>query len=123
MKAAIWLNETSSGARHNVTFQRIYGQASSANRIALATSVESPRVNISEDSLKTWLANQSEGDLYRLETEALEREFGSELERSIIVDGRSRNVPVLSAGRIRQEYIRRYGHSRAAEELKTANAG
>ena len=24
VKAAIWLNETSSGARHNVTFQRIY---------------------------------------------------------------------------------------------------
>jgi hypothetical protein len=58
--------------------------------------------------LKVWLADRAEAELERLEGEALQQSFGSELERTIIAEERAKGVTVRSARRIRQEYIRRY---------------
>lgn len=85
------------------------------NRCRTDASAEQPRVSVLEDGLKSWLSLRSESELYRLETEGLESQFGRELERAIIVDERSRRVPVLSGGRIRQEYVRRYAEVRSLE--------
>ncbi len=60
------------------------------------------------DGLKAWLALQSEKDLFQRESEALNSGFGSELERRIVAEERSKNVPILSAGRIRQQYVHRF---------------
>lgn len=61
-----------------------------------------------EDTLKTWLACQTEVGLFQKETDALGMGFGSELERRLIVEERAKKTPVLSSGRIRQQYVRRF---------------
>jgi hypothetical protein len=91
-------------------------QRSTKSRICSDALAESLRVSVLEDSLKTWLSLQSEAELYRLETEALEDQFGRELERTIIVDERSKKIPMLSAGRTRQEYVRRYMETRIPKD-------
>lgn len=98
------------------------GQGSVANRIGSNVSAEQPRVAVLEDSLKTWLLLHSETELIGYETEALNCEFGSELERIIVADERSKQTPLLSGGRIRQEYVRRYCEARG-EPNKLVNAG
>lgn len=70
----------------------------------------------STDTLKLWLALQTEEELLAHESAALACGFGSDLERTIVADDRAKNMPVLSGGRIRQEYLRRY-----AEELQTSS--
>lgn len=61
-----------------------------------------------EDGLKTWLCSQSESELVMQEAQALESGFGSELERKIVADERSKNISIMTGGRIRQEFIRRF---------------
>jgi hypothetical protein len=65
------------------------------------------------DSLKGWLAGQAESDLQLLEEEALAIAFGSDLERSIVLQEREQGIPALRGGRIRQEYLRRFGEHAA----------
>jgi hypothetical protein len=72
------------------------------------------------DSLKNWLALQTEADLQRLEHDALASAFGSELERSIIVNEREEGIAVRTGGRIRQEYVRRFVESGTALALRQA---
>jgi plasmid replication initiation protein len=98
---------------------RLRKQSTDKNRRYANTLVEQPPVEVREDSLKTWLSQHSEGDLHRWETEALENSFGSELERTIIVKEREKNVSVLNGGRIRQEFMRRY---KTVINLKDANS-
>ena len=101
--------------RQRIAVKQVRIQDSLTSRAAL---VERKAVAILEDSLKRWIANQSEVDLYRQETVALENGFGSELERSIIAKERDENVAVLSGGRVRQEYVRRYVENLSAADRK-----
>ncbi|MDX1964977.1 MAG: plasmid replication initiator TrfA [Pirellulales bacterium] len=71
------------------------------------------------DRLKTWIKEQCEADLWRYETDALASAFGSELERSIVTKEREQGLPVLSGGRTRLEYVRRY-YERQVETLPSA---
>lgn len=87
------------------------------------TLAEQQRGTLLSDSLKTWLSLQPPPELDRLETEALESSFGSELERTIITEERSKNVPVFGGGRIRQEYVRRYSENQAVLDRKVMSAG
>jgi hypothetical protein len=75
------------------------------------------------DELKTWLSLKEEPDLRRWEDDALNVGFGSELERRIIAEERARNIPILSSGRIRQEYVRRYSETSLLAGYKLASAG
>lgn len=134
-RAANWLIEcgylakfwyTGKGRNIEVFFQKriatVAAQGSVVGRIGLSSSVQPQLVSEPDDSLKTWIADYSESDLYRLETEALERAFGSELERTIVESEREQNVAVHKGGRIRQEYIRRYGKTAAASQRKAVGA-
>jgi hypothetical protein len=72
------------------------------------------------DSLRQWIGSQEEQHLQECEVEALAVEFGRELERKLILDERSRGIPVRQAGRIRQEYLRRFVGSKSVEASKRA---
>lgn len=136
-RAANWLIEcgylqkfwyTGKGRNIEVLFQkqtmaiRARGRGSGSNRIDLDAPAQISQVGVYEDSLKLWLSHQSEADLYRLETQALEVLFGRELERTIIANERSKQIPILSGGRIRQEYVRRYLEVRGVGEGKLVKA-
>ena len=72
---------------------------------------ESDRIVVSVDevdSLKQWLACQHDEELARWEAEALERGFGSEFERSVVVEERSKRISIRRTRRIRQEFVRRF---------------
>lgn len=98
------------------------GKDSAMNHTGTGVVAVQSRVAILEDSLKTWLSFQSEAELYRLETEALESQFGHELERTLIADERGDGIPVLSGGRTRQEFVRRYSENQATLDRKMLNA-
>lgn len=88
-------------------------QVAFRKRVALRVDPQAETVRVlplstAPDSLKGWLASQTELDLQRLENEALTIAFGSELERSIVIQERERGTPLLRGGRIRQEYLRRF---------------
>lgn len=91
-------------------------QNSLISRASVRAHTEHGRVAVMEDNLKTWLSQQSEENLQRLEAEALESRFGHELERTIAADERSKDIPLLSGGRIRQEYVRRYVEAKATPQ-------
>jgi hypothetical protein len=61
-----------------------------------------------EDILKQWIVSSREEDLEVLEIEALEVEFGTPFERGMVLSERQKGIPILSAGRTRLEYVRRY---------------
>lgn len=82
-------------------------------RQATGQDLIDPRPEASEDALKIWLRERSEAGLAALEAEAIREGFGSELERRIVVAERARGVAIGQAGRIRQEYVRRYSELRA----------
>ena len=63
------------------------------------------------DTLKRWLASQTEAELRALESAALESGFGSEFEREVVNQERTAGVPILRSRRIRQEYVRRFMES------------
>jgi len=93
-------------------------QVAFRKRVALrvdrqAETIRALPLSTAPDSLKGWLASQKELDLQRLEDEALEIAFGSELERSIVIQERERGTPLLRGGRIRQEYLRRFAEHTA----------
>lgn len=90
---------------------------------AVGTPAETSTPQSSEDGLKAWLSLQGEEDLCRLETGALEKGFGSELERAIVAGERSQNIPVTQGGRIRQMYIRKYCEAQEAGDREAALAG
>jgi hypothetical protein len=93
----------------------VQSRAQERTRVALPTLGQPQGVPLLEDGLKAWITIQCEEDLYRLETEALQTAFGSELERDIVVEERAKNVPIFSARRICQEYVRRYSETQAAK--------
>lgn len=78
--------------------------------VAVAKQPSAPSIIVPEtsDTLKRWLSSQTEAELWSLESAALESGFGSELERTIVVAERAKEVALLAGGRIRQEYVRRY---------------
>jgi len=93
-------------------------QVAFRKRVALrvdrqAETIRALPLSTAPDSLKGWLASQKELDLQRLEDEALAIAFGSELERSIVIQERERGTPLLRGGRIRQEYLRRFAEHTA----------
>ena len=95
-----------------VYFRRV-GKAeriSARPRVALPQTVGATRTEepAAVDSLKLWLAEQRADDLAAAEERCIASRFGSELERSIVQDEKSRGVAVLHGGRIRQEYLRRF---------------
>jgi hypothetical protein len=69
------------------------------------------------DGLKLWLSMQREDELISAESEALEQEFGSDFERTIVQDERASGIPVLEGRLIRKEYIRRYFESQPSAKL------
>jgi hypothetical protein len=77
-------------------------------RLAPRKAIEPASPIVIEDSLKAWLTSRADEELERLESEALQQLFGSELERTIIAEERAAGVPVRNARRIRQEYVRRF---------------
>lgn len=80
-----------------------------------------PGTTVAEDALKAWLTERSQAELIELEAAAIREGFGSELERRIVVAERARGVAIGQAGRIRQEYVRRYSdHGAAPTELPVA---
>ena len=83
-----------------------------------STKDTAERANASVDSLGLWIVTQREEDLARQEAQALVNGFGSELERKIVLAERSKAIPVLKAGRIRQEYVRRFLESESAPNRK-----
>jgi hypothetical protein len=136
-RAAKWLIEcgylrdlwyTGRGRNTKVHFQKLGAQKvgadrASAGRRGTTVALMQPEVvPLSEDSLKVWLSFQSDADLSRLEIAALENGFGSDLERAIIVEEQSQNIPAISGRRIRLEYLRRYQETYLAIDQKTAAA-
>lgn len=89
-------------------------------RVASVVSVDIPRLGAAEDSLKTWLASQSDAELSRLEGDALQQLFGSELERVVVADERAKGAPLRASRRIRQEYVRRYSEELHRSSGKSA---
>lgn len=51
---------------------------------------------------------QSDEVLSMRESEALESDFGSELQRKIVLEERQKGIRVRDGGRIRQEYVHRF---------------
>jgi hypothetical protein len=109
--------------RKRVASVQIRSQSPIGSRLALDSPAKLPHAIASEDTLKTWLASQSEAQLHRLETDALESLFGSELERTIVSGERSKNTSVLAGRRIRQEFVRRYFESQTELARKAAISG
>ena len=72
------------------------------------------------DTLKEWLASRTESELDAAESAALESRFGSELERTIVVAERAREIAILAGGRIRQEYVRRYAERQTLAKRNVA---
>lgn len=72
------------------------------------------------DSLKLWLLEQREDDLFSAEEEALAMQFGSELERTIIKQERTKGIRVMDGGLIRREYVRRFITAREAKLWSSA---
>lgn len=60
------------------------------------------------DGLRSWLADQNEDDLFEAESRALEEEFGSEFERTIVANERAAGISVREGRLTRKEYLRRY---------------
>jgi len=77
-----------------------------------STRTERDDSPIVPNQLQTWFVGQGERELFIQETSAIEAGFGSELERKIIADERSKEKPILGSGRIRQEYVRRFVESK-----------
>ncbi|TWU21415.1 Replication initiator protein A [Bythopirellula polymerisocia] len=65
-------------------------------------------IESTNDQFKSWLASQQEDELFAGETRALESGFGSDFERRIVQEERSKGTPLLQSRRIRQEYVRRF---------------
>lgn len=86
-------------------------------------TVEVRPVNQEVDELRLWLASQNGAELLERESEALNLNFGHDLERRIITDERLQNISVLAGGRVRQEYVKRYIETHASLPRKLANAG
>ena len=74
------------------------------------------------DKLKIWLASQTEAKLFAQESAALERGFGSELERRIVAEKRLQHCPILASGPIRQQYVQRFSEQQVARTSKTRGA-
>lgn len=109
--------------RQRVVTAADQGRKASGRSVAVGKAASAPMPQCSEDSLKAWLLLQSEAELFQLETEALERGFGSELERAIVAEKRSQNISVAQGGRIRQMYVRNYWESQATGNQKATLAG
>ena len=71
--------------------------------------------------MKAWLASRADEELERLESEALQQSFGSELERMIIAQEYAAGVTIRKARRIRQEYLRRYAERLLSNRDKAAS--
>ena len=118
-RAASWLIEcgylekvwyTGAGRNIDACFRKCVAMRRNPaeNRSLKGGSLSPSRRVEAVDSLKAWLADQSESDLDSWETAALTSAFGSDVERSFAINEREQGTPVLKGGRIRQEYIRRY---------------
>lgn len=97
----------------------VYFREKSVAAVAKKAFSPPPILPEAGDTLKQWLSPQPEADLLALESAALESGFGSELERTIVVAERSKEVALLAGGRIRQEYVRRYAEQRVAAAKNT----
>jgi hypothetical protein len=75
------------------------------------------------DTLKVWLGSQREEDFAKHEAEALAAGFGSELERTIVLEEKAKGVSMNCSGRIRQEYVRRFMACDAKQDRKMATSG
>lgn len=76
-------------------------------RVAMA-AVTPLDAALESDELKHWLRMQTEQKLSAAESQAMEQQFGSELERRLIHSERVKGRPILTSGRIRLEFVRRY---------------
>ncbi|QDT71299.1 Replication initiator protein A [Lacipirellula limnantheis] len=126
-RAAAWLVEC--GCLHDYRYATersvdvVYFREKSVADVAKKPSA--PPIALPEtcDTLKQWLVSQTEGELWSLESVALEAGFGSELERTIVVAERAKEVPLLAGRRIRQEYVRRYAERQRLAQRNAAGAG
>ena len=64
---------------------------------------------------------QREDEVFTAESEALEQEYGSEFERTIVQDERASGIPVLEGRLIRKEYVRRYLESQPSAKLAASS--
>lgn len=70
------------------------------------------------DALRSWLADQNENGLFDAESRALEEEFGSEFERTIVANERAAGISVREGRLTRKEYVRRYLQSQPIAKLE-----
>lgn len=77
---------------------------------------EAPKLGV--EMLKRWLGEQNEEELFDAESQALEEEFGSDFERTIVLNERAAGISVLDGRLIRKEYLRRYLQSRPIARLE-----
>jgi hypothetical protein len=68
-----------------------------------------------DDHHRTWLHSQNEAALLLAEEHALAAGFGTDLERKLVAEARSRGTGVFASGRIRTQYIERFVRSRSSE--------
>jgi hypothetical protein len=99
-----------------VYFRQKAAAAKSIAPLATLTTVQPPTT----DKLKAWITAQSEGQLFAHESAALERGFGSELERRIVAEKRLQNLSILASGPIRQQYVQRFIEKQTVAALKAA---
>lgn len=124
-RAAAWLIEC--GCLHDYRYATersidvVYFREKS---VAVAKKPSEPTIVLPEpsDTLKQWLASQTEAELWTLESAALACGFGSELERRIAMAERAGNLSVLAGGRIRQQYVRRFCERGALRNSSVKNA-
>ena len=65
-----------------------------------------------ENAESEWIRAQPEAELQKLEDLALAEEFGTELERKLVREARSKGKLVRESGALRHCFIRRFAESR-----------
>lgn len=65
---------------------------------------------------RSWFSKFSDEELLVAEGEALDAGFGSELERTRVIDGRKEGTAVCDSGKIRRDFVRRYVETCKAKE-------
>ncbi len=78
----------------------------------ISTKSEQPASRYESDDVhRHWLGTQNETDLLNAEEQALAAGFGTDLERKLVIESRTRGTSLLSSGRIRTQYIERFVRS------------
>lgn len=121
-RAAAWLiecgylrvvryKEGRDGRSCQVIFKQTGGRRRSepaAQKQSRVQEKEEATADSQREDERSWFTRFSDEELLAAEAEAVAREFGNELERQRVRDGRQEGLPVRDSGKIRRDFVRRY---------------